>query len=211
MEAVPLPDGSTDVIISNCVVNLSPDKPAVFREAFRVLKPGGRLAISDIVLRRALPEPVQRAMGLWTGCVAGALLEDAYQEQLAKAWLREDRHRTYYVFDRSDIIRMAGDLFASGDMLETLDVEATTAALDGAVMSAFVRASKPGDGTPDRWTCSSQSVRKTTTDFTPLTWAFGRGKSLCSDDLYAKPRRGGPRSVTSGIAQRPFDLGFLWR
>ena len=151
IESVPLPDESVDVIISNCVVNLSPDKPAVFREAYRVLKPGGRLAISDIVLRRALPDPVQRAMGLWTGCIAGALLEGAYKDQLAQAGFEKIRIEATHVFDRSDIIRMAGDLLASGDMPETLDVEATTAALDGAVMSAFVRASTPGDGAPDRW------------------------------------------------------------
>ena len=150
MEAVPLPDGSIDVIISNCVVNLSPDKPAVFREAFRVLKPGGRLAISDIVLRRALPDPVQRAMGLWTGCVAGALLESAYKDRLAQAGFEKIGIEPTHVFDRGDISRMAGDLFASGDMPGDLDVEATTAALDGAVMSAFVRASKPGDGAHDR-------------------------------------------------------------
>lgn len=150
MEAVPLPDGSIDVIISNCVVNLSPDKPAVFREAFRVLKPGGRLAVSDIVLRRALPDPVQRAMGLWTGCVAGALLERAYKDQLAQAGFEKIGIEPTHVFDRGDITRMAGDLLASGDMPGDLDVEATTAALDGAVMSAFVRASKPGHGAHDR-------------------------------------------------------------
>jgi arsenite methyltransferase len=149
MEAIPLPDGSIDVIISNCVVNLSPDKPAVFREAFRLLKPGGRLALSDIVLRRALPDPVQRAMGLWTGCVAGALLEGAYKVQLAQAGFEKIGIEPTHVFDRGDMIRMAGDLFASGDMPETLDVEVTAATLDGAVMSAFVRASKPSDAAPD--------------------------------------------------------------
>ena len=130
MEAVPLPDGSVDVIISNCVVNLSTDKPAVFREAFRVLKPGGRLAISDIVLRRALPEDIQLAMGLWTGCVAGALLEGVYEEQLAKAGFEEIGIEPTHVFGRGDIARMAGDLLAAGDLPATLDLEATTAALD---------------------------------------------------------------------------------
>ncbi len=144
MEAVPLPDASVDVIISNCVVNLSPDKPAVFREALRVLKPGGRLAVSDIVLRRPLPGPVQRAMGLWAGCVAGALVRGAYQEQLAHAGFEAIDIEPTQVYDRADITRMAGDLIASGGVPATLDVEATMDELDGAVMSAFIRARKPG-------------------------------------------------------------------
>jgi arsenite methyltransferase len=135
MEAIPLPDGSIDVLISNCVVNLSADKPAVFREAFRVLKPGGRLAISDIVLRRTLPEPVQRAMGLWTGCVAGALLEGTYQGQLAQAGFEEIGIEPTHVYGREDIARMAGELLASGDLPATLNVEATVAEVAGAVMS----------------------------------------------------------------------------
>jgi ubiquinone/menaquinone biosynthesis C-methylase UbiE len=144
MEAVPLPDASVDVIISNCVVNLSPDKAAVFREALRVLKPGGRIAVSDIVLRRPLPEPVQRAMALWTGCVAGALVEAAYQEQLANAGFEAIDIEPTQVYDRADIARMAGDLIASGEVPARLDVEATMDELDGAVMSAFIRARKPG-------------------------------------------------------------------
>lgn len=143
MEAVPLPDGSVDVIISNCVVNLSPNKPAVFKEAFRVLKPGGRLAISDIVLRRALPEPVQRVIGLWTGCVAGALADDLYREQLARAGFEDIDIEPTQVYDRAAIARMAGDLLASGELPASLDIEATMDTLDGAVMSAFVRAYKP--------------------------------------------------------------------
>ncbi len=143
MEAIPLPDGAIDVIISNCVVNLSADKPAVFCEAFRVLKPGGRLALSDIVLRRHLPDQVTAAMGLWTGCVAGALHEDEYVDQLAVAGFELIVVESVYVFDRADITRMAEDLQQSEDLPATLDLDATIDELDGAVMSAFVRARKP--------------------------------------------------------------------
>ncbi len=143
MEAIPLPDGVIDVIISNCVVNLSADKPAVFSEAFRVLKRGGRLALSDIVLRRHLSDPVTGAMGLWTGCVAGALVEDDYVDQLAVAGFDQVGIETVRVFDRADLTRMAEDLRLLGDLPETLDLNATIGELDGAVMSAFVRARKP--------------------------------------------------------------------
>src|SRR5262245_45701341 len=85
MEEIPLPDGSVDGIISNCVVHRSPDQHAVIREAFRVLKPGGRLAIADIVLRRPLPEPLREVMGLWTGCIAGALVDSEYAHLLERA------------------------------------------------------------------------------------------------------------------------------
>jgi len=143
IEDVPLSDGSVDVIISNCVVNLSPDKEAVFAEAFRVLKPGGRLAISDIVLRRSLPEAVVHAMGLWTGCVAGALTESRYREVLRAAGFDEIGIESTRVYDHGDIAQMAGDLIATIDP-DGIDVEATITELDGAVMSAFVRARKPG-------------------------------------------------------------------
>lgn len=143
MEEIPLPDAVVDVIISNCVVNLSADKPAVFSEVFRVLKPGGRLAISDILLRRHLSEPVMAAMGLWTGCVAGALMEGDYLEQLAAAGFEEIAIELVHVFDGADITRMAEDLQVSGDLPATLDVGATIADLDGAVMSTSVRVRKP--------------------------------------------------------------------
>jgi len=143
MEAVPLPDESVDVIISNCVVNLSPDKSAVFREAFRVLRPGGRLAISDIVLRRSLPEPVQRAMGLWTGCVAGALVYTDYEESLERTGFEQIDIEPTQIYDSADITRMAGDIASTIGIPDTLDIEATISDLSGAVMSAFVRARKP--------------------------------------------------------------------
>ena len=146
MESVPLPDESVDVIISNCVVNLSPDKPAVLREAFRVLRPGGRLAISDIVLRRPLPEEVVQVMGLWTGCVSGALLHARYADELASAGFGDVTMEPTHVYDRADLVAMAGDLSSVGAIPPSLDLEATLALLDGAVMSAFVRARKPADG-----------------------------------------------------------------
>src|SRR5256885_2506506 len=85
IEAIPLPDKAVDVIISNCVINLSPDKDAVLREAFRVLRPGGRLAVSDVVVRGEVPPDVRRNMELWIGCLAGALEEDEYKSRLAAA------------------------------------------------------------------------------------------------------------------------------
>lgn len=145
MEAVPLPDAAVDVIISNCVVNLSPDKPAVFREAVRVLKPGGRLAVSDIVLRRPLPDAAQRAMGLWTGCVAGALVDVAYVAELANAGFDAIEIEPMQVYERDDIARIAEDFLASGQLPATLDVDVILDELDGAVMSAFIRARKVGE------------------------------------------------------------------
>ncbi len=143
MEAMPLPDASVDVIVSNCVVNLSPDKPAVFAEAFRVLRPGGRLAIADIVLRRALPAPLLEVMGLWTGCVAGALVEADYRDLLARAGLTDVDVEPTQVYDRADLVRMAGDLSVVGGLPTSLGVDATLDELAGVVTSAFVRARKP--------------------------------------------------------------------
>ncbi len=94
IEAIPLPDRSVDVIISNCVINLSADKDRVLREAFRVLKPGGRLAVSDVVVRGPVPAEIRRSVELWVGCVAGALEESAYREKLECCRLRPDRDRT---------------------------------------------------------------------------------------------------------------------
>jgi arsenite methyltransferase len=138
IEAIPLPDASVDVIISNCVINLSTDKDRVLREAFRVLRPGGRFAVSDVVIRRALPEAVRKDMELWTGCIAGALLEGEYVHKLAAAGFGDIGIEPTRIYGSEDAREMAaGSSCCGGDM------EGTLAALDGAVMSAFVRARKP--------------------------------------------------------------------
>ncbi|MGP8065774.1 MAG: arsenite methyltransferase [Acidimicrobiales bacterium] len=144
IEAVPLPDESVDVIISNCVVNLSADKPAVFREAFRVLRPGGRLAIADVVMRRELAAPLQHVMGLWTGCLAGALLEGDYRRELGDAGFEEIGIEPTNVYDRAGIVRMAEEVSASAELPGGMDLEEAVAELDGTVMSAFIRARRPG-------------------------------------------------------------------
>ena len=93
IESIPLPDNSVDVVISNCVINLSADKDKVLREAFRVLKPGGRFAVSDVVVRGDVPEQVRRSMEMWVGCIAGALQDYEYIGKLAKRRIRRHRHR----------------------------------------------------------------------------------------------------------------------
>jgi arsenite methyltransferase len=137
IEAIPLAGNAVDVIISNCVINLSVDKDQVLREAFRVLKPGGRFAVSDIVIRRELPESVQKSMNLWTGCVAGALLEADYVAKLRAAGFTDIEVEPTRVYTKDDAAEMASSSCCGGDMSETL------AGLDGAVMSAFIRARKP--------------------------------------------------------------------
>jgi ubiquinone/menaquinone biosynthesis C-methylase UbiE len=136
IEEIPLPDASVDVIISNCVINLSGDKDRVLREAFRVLKPGGRFAVSDIVVRRELPEAARKSMALWTGCIAGALVEADYVQKLRNAGFEGvdvEPTRSYTRADVEDLAQDAGQA-AYGE---------TLAALDGAIMSAFIRARKP--------------------------------------------------------------------
>jgi arsenite methyltransferase len=138
IEDVPLPDDSVNVVISNCVVNLSPDKDAVLAEALRVLQPGGRLAISDIVLRKELSGPSHTAMGLFTGCLTGALVLESYKAKLQAAGFVHVSIEPTRIFERDDIAAMAGDLDPS-------DAEANeiVSELGGTVMSAFVRGEKP--------------------------------------------------------------------
>lgn len=136
IEAIPLPDNSVDVIISNCVINLSPDKDAVLAEAMRVLRPGGRFAVSDIVLARELPPTTQRSLELWAGCIAGALLKTEYEEKLANAGFTDVDIEPTRVYTRDDAMEIV-----SGATPE--DAEQQLAAIDGAAMSAFIRAKKP--------------------------------------------------------------------
>jgi SAM-dependent methyltransferase len=135
IEAIPLPDDTVDVIISNCVINLSADKDRVFAEAFRVLRPGGRLAVSDVVVRGEVPAELRRSVELWIGCVAGALGEAEYARKLARAGFEEihlEPTRIYRVEDARDFLAGSG-----------LDVDAIAPSVDGKFMSAFVRARKP--------------------------------------------------------------------
>jgi arsenite methyltransferase len=143
IEDIPLPDGTVDVVISNCVVNLSPDKDAVVQEAFRVLKPGGRLAISDIVLRRVLSEPTRALIGLWTGCVAGALVVEDYEAKLRAAGFEGVAIEPTRVFEDDDIVSLAAELSVDAELPKDTDRDKVMAELSGSIMSAFVRGHKP--------------------------------------------------------------------
>jgi arsenite methyltransferase len=137
IENIPLPDNSVDVIISNCVINLSADKDQVLREAFRVLRPGGRFAVSDVVVRGEVPEVVRRSIELWAGCVAGALEESEYRLKLTAAGFEAidiEPTRIYKIEDARQFLAGAG-----------IDTEAIAPLIDGKFMSAFVRAKKPSN------------------------------------------------------------------
>jgi SAM-dependent methyltransferase len=135
IENIPLPDNSVDVIISNCVINLSADKDRVLREAFRVLKPGGRFAVSDIVTRGEILPEIRKSVLLWVGCIAGAMEENEYRSKLAGAGFEQidvEPTRVYHVDDARDFLDREG-----------VDVDAIAPHVDGKFMSAFVRAVKP--------------------------------------------------------------------
>jgi arsenite methyltransferase len=136
IEKIPLPDRSVDVIISNCVINLSGDKDRVLREGFRVLKPGGRFAVSDIVLLGDVPPEVQKNVALWTGCVAGALHRDEYRNKLAAAGFQDIDIEPTRIYRGQDIRD-----FLAGTHLEA---ESLIALVEGKFASAFIRARKPG-------------------------------------------------------------------
>jgi SAM-dependent methyltransferase len=135
IEAIPLPDASVDVIISNCVINLSGDKDRVLAEAFRVLKPGGRFAVSDVVVRGAVPEEIRKSVELWVGCVAGAMEESEYVSRLERAGFEQvgvEPTRIYDLGEAKDFLSAQG-----------IDAEAAARQVQGQFMSAFVRATKP--------------------------------------------------------------------
>ena len=135
IEHIPLPDNSVDVIISNCVINLSADKDRVLREAFRVLKPGGRFAVSDVVTRGEMLPEIRKSVLLWVGCIAGALEENEYRSKLISAGFEEvevESTRIYRVEDAREFLAREG-----------VDVDALAPQMDGKFMSAFIRAVKP--------------------------------------------------------------------
>jgi SAM-dependent methyltransferase len=135
IENIPLPDNTVDVIVSNCVINLSGDKDRVLREAFRVLKPGGRFAISDVVVRGEVPEQIRKSMELWVGCVAGALSDTEYQQKLAAAGFDAidiEPTRVYSIDDAREFLGAAG-----------IDVDTIAPQVKDKFISAFVRAQKP--------------------------------------------------------------------
>jgi SAM-dependent methyltransferase len=136
IEKIPLLDNSVDVVISNCVINLSADKERVLREAFRVLKPGGRFAVSDVVVRGEVDEQVRQSMLLWVGCIAGALEEGDYAAKLVRAGFSGvsiEPTRVYSIEDARGFLTEAG-----------INVDSIAPLVDGKFMSAFVRATKPG-------------------------------------------------------------------
>ena len=145
IEKIPLPDNSVDVIISNCVINLSADKDRVFREALRVLKPGGRFAVSDVVVRGSVPDAVRKSMLLWVGCIAGALEENEYRSKLAGAGFEEisiEPTRVYNIEDARRFLTEAG-----------VDVDAIAPQVTDRFFSAFIRANKPVASKPERGCC----------------------------------------------------------
>ncbi len=141
IENIPLPENSVDVILSNCVINLSADKDRVLREAFRVLKPGGRFAVSDVVVRGEVPAEIRRSMELWVGCVAGALRDVEYQQKLSAAGFESveiEPTRIYKVEDAKEFLKSTG-----------IDAESTAEQVEGKFASAFIRARKPAkSGSP---------------------------------------------------------------
>lgn len=150
IENIPLPGNSVDVIISNCVINLSADKDRVLREAFRVLKPGGRFAVSDVVVRGAVPEAVRQSMMLWVGCVAGALEEQDYRARLVGAGftgVTVEPTRIYNVEDARQFLTQAG-----------VDVDAIAPAVEGKFLSAFIRAVKPQTSCCAPGCCSGEAA-----------------------------------------------------
>jgi arsenite methyltransferase len=150
MENIPLPENSVDVVISNCVINLSADKSRVLREAYRVLRPGGRFAVSDVVVRGEVPDEVRASMLLWVGCIAGALEENDYRGKLLAAGFTDveiEPTRTYDIEDARVFLSEAG-----------IAVDAIAPLVEGRFLSAFIRATKPAGTCCAPGCCASESV-----------------------------------------------------
>jgi arsenite methyltransferase len=150
IEAIPLPDNSVDVVISNCVINLSADKSRVLNEAFRVLRPGGRLAVSDVVVRGEVPDAVRQSMLLWVGCIAGALEEDDYRAKLLAAGFADidlEPTRTYDIEDARQFLTEAG-----------ISVNEIAPQVEGKFLSAFIRAAKPKAACCEPGCCSTDTT-----------------------------------------------------
>jgi arsenite methyltransferase len=147
IESIPLPDGSVDVIISNCVINLSADKRRVLQEAYRVLKPGGRFAVSDVVCRGEIPAEVRRSMELWIGCVAGALEEQEFKGLLADVGFEDAEIEPTRIYQFEDARAFLG---GTGEELEVLAQN-----VSGRIMGAFVRATKPRHTRAERTAASA--------------------------------------------------------
>ncbi len=145
IENIPLPDNSVDVVISNCVINLSADKDRVLQEAFRVLRPGGRFAVSDVIVRGEVPEAVRRSMLLWVGCIAGALEESDYRTKLSRACFTHvdiEPTRVYNIEDARQFLTESG-----------VNVDEIAPLVDGKFASAFIRATKPQENCCDPACC----------------------------------------------------------
>jgi len=151
IEGIPLPDNSVDVIISNCVINLSADKDRVLREAFRVLKPGGRFAVSDVMTRGEILPEIRQSVLLWVGCVAGALDENEYRSKLAAAGFEQVNVEPTRIYRAQD---------ARNFLPEEMNVDAIAPQVDGKFMSAFVRAVKPQSSCCAPSCCAPASVEK---------------------------------------------------
>jgi arsenite methyltransferase len=154
MEDIPLPDDSVDVVISNCVINLSADKDRVLREAFRVLRPGGRFAVSDVVVRGEVPEAVRESMLLWVGCIAGALEENEYRAKLAAAGFVDVDMEPTRIYDMEDarvFLTEAG-----------IAVDEIAPQVEGKFLSAFVRATKPAAACCGSECCSTTAKSQAT-------------------------------------------------
>ena len=172
IEAIPLPSNTVDVIISNCVINLSGDKRRVLAEAFRVLRPGGRFAVSDVIVREGLPEPVKASMAMWTGCVGGALEEQEFIRLLIAVGFESPSIEPTRVYTRDDAVALL-----AGTGLE----ERYADEMAGKILSGFVRATKPGTSAPRAATAARRlAVATPTQETSASTRACGCDDGCCT-------------------------------